>query len=475
MPTAKPGLKLYPAGSSYQKTHGPRANVARSSLAKGSRSSTSLEARDGQSDDKAWQDVDGSHREVSSEQIAPVPASTPVKAVTARARPTAPSSLDLFYPLRLVMRIVWMLVRLALPWFASLGVLLLAVLVAYVLARQFVQQAASGVTAVALLPTTLLRYSYCSTIGLGCDKPTKSSGWSESSSKSGPLKPEFIASTAHETSVRAGQALDLFQSFAHLGGPRSEGLSLHATPIWELANVVRWSTQLEERVFLSNELNSLGNGIRSVKDEIIKVNSQGHATFKWTLEDFSRLQQVIKQAQQSPHRYNENQMSSMVDKFFQRMDSKMGQLLDSLEKVIPLAEEVSAHSRLIRSTFSEADSTALATINQLSMSKFLPATTDRWKYLQLQKDLKMTNSSIETVGNLLHQLENTRDSLVAYRESVGQYKAAILGYHLSGISLTVESEVLALDSVMTDFRAVVADAKKSIDMAPAVAPADNGK
>ncbi|KAK4051825.1 hypothetical protein OIV83_002530 [Microbotryomycetes sp. JL201] len=452
MATTKPAVKVRPTSVSRRKG----TVVGRESPTRGCSSAqarTSLQSRrdhiaSDEDDESAWQDLKAGY----IHQDAPLG-----QPMALRAEPSSAAPLDLFRPLRLCGRLMWLLVRWTLPWIASSAVMVMLAFVAYLAARQALVQAISGVTSVVMLPATLLTRAYCSTIKYGCVDESLP----QSTRMTKPLAADFIATSAHETSLRAGQALDLFQSFADLGGPNSEGLALHSVPLWELSRVVRHGTNLDEREFLSNQLGNLGDGIRQLKDQIIKVNSQGHATFKWTLQDFTRLQQVIEQAQSSPEKYTEDEMSDLLSKFFERMDDKMGRLLESLEKVIPVAEKVSSHSRLIRETFSDADSSALAKLNQLSINKFIPHTTDRWKYLQLQKDLQMTNASVEVVGQLLFTLENTRDSLVAYRESVGHYKANIIGYYLSGMSLTVESEVKALGSVMKDFRLAIDKPKPS--------------
>ncbi|KAK4058459.1 hypothetical protein OIO90_000618 [Microbotryomycetes sp. JL221] len=379
----------------------------------------------------------------------------PRRVIHGRSSRSTYDAIDWFGPLRTVIKLVMFFLTFFFPYIASgLALLVFAVLVRTIVVNSLTSSV-STLTSAVMMPATFASHLYCSTIGIGCNKLKHKSNNSRSKSVSS----EFLGTTAHETTVRVEQAMDLFQALLALGGPDSAGLTLQPVAVWELSNMVRFS-KLEESSFVANELNTLGDSIRDVKDKIISVNAQGMNAFIWTVQDFSRLQDVIKLASANPGSYTEEQLSDMLEKFFARMDRVLGELLTSLDSVVPLAEKVSSHSRLIRSTLSEADSSALAERNTLSLYQFVPLHKDRWRKLQIDKDLRLTNASIDTVANLVRQVEHTRNGLLAYRESVGQYKAAIIGYHLSGLSLSAEHEVLALDSVMKDFKSTISEARR---------------
>lgn len=128
----------------------------------------------------------------------------------------------------------------------------------------------------------------CSTVGLGCSSVDRESA---------------VGGAARTARVQAAQALDLFDSVLSLG--RSDGGLHHVacvisslasgkgrgreadTPdclvkrIWELSVAVQHTSAFQNREFLSGQLQELGDMTRDVKDEVIRLNSQGLNSFTW--------------------------------------------------------------------------------------------------------------------------------------------------------------------------------------------------
>lgn len=71
----------------------------------------------------------------------------------------------------------------------------------------------------------------------------------------------------------------------------SVGLSLHPVEIWELSTAIRYSSGIEEKEFISDELASLGDSVREVKDLVIGLNAQGMNAFTWIVVSEKKLSQ----------------------------------------------------------------------------------------------------------------------------------------------------------------------------------------
>lgn len=56
-------------------------------------------------------------------------------------------------------------------------------------------------------------------------------------------------------------------------------LTVFLQRFWELGSAIKHSSQLPDRQFLGDEMKKLGDLTRNTQDKIIKVNSQGLATF----------------------------------------------------------------------------------------------------------------------------------------------------------------------------------------------------
>lgn len=91
------------------------------------------------------------------------------------------------------------------------------------------------------------------------------------------------AETARVATVRASNAVDIFQHLAQLADPDEPGLSLYPVEIWTLSAAVRHTTRLENREVLASELARLGDLTREVKDQVMGVNAMGQNSMVWIL------------------------------------------------------------------------------------------------------------------------------------------------------------------------------------------------
>ncbi|GJN87150.1 hypothetical protein Rhopal_000095-T1 [Rhodotorula paludigena] len=91
------------------------------------------------------------------------------------------------------------------------------------------------------------------------------------------------ASAARTAATRATHALDIFDHLVSLGSGDHAGHSLEPVAIWELATAVRYTSSLDDREFLSQQLSSLGDQSRDVKDHVISLNAQGLNAFNWVV------------------------------------------------------------------------------------------------------------------------------------------------------------------------------------------------
>lgn len=107
-----------------------------------------------------------------------------------------------------------------------------------------------------------------------------------------PPNLKLVSTAARTASLRAKHALTVFDHLIALGSEEdSVGLSLHPVEIWELSTAIRYSSGIEEKEFISDELASLGDSVREVKDLVIGLNAQGMNAFTWIVVSEKKLSQ----------------------------------------------------------------------------------------------------------------------------------------------------------------------------------------
>lgn len=102
-------------------------------------------------------------------------------------------------------------------------------------------------------------------------------------SRSSPSFELLSAGAARTAATRAHAALDVFEHLLSLGAGDNAGMSLEPVAIWELATAVRYTSSLDDRLFLSERLSELGDKSREVKDHVITLNAQGYNSFHWVV------------------------------------------------------------------------------------------------------------------------------------------------------------------------------------------------
>lgn len=97
-----------------------------------------------------------------------------------------------------------------------------------------------------------------------------------------PRNLNLVSGAARKAAYKGQQALTIFDHLLALGNEdTSSGLAMHPVEIWELSTAIRYSSGIEEREFISNELAALGDSVREVKDSVIGLNAQGMNAFIW--------------------------------------------------------------------------------------------------------------------------------------------------------------------------------------------------
>ncbi|SGY16552.1 BQ5605_C012g06907 [Microbotryum silenes-dioicae] len=330
-----------------------------------------------------------------------------------------------------------------------------------------------GKSLLLLLPSapsfTPLTTLYCSTIRLGCNR-------------SSPTQAEIdyqklVTQTTRTTAVKVEQAKDIFGSLLNLGdGSAGSAGALHPVEMWELATAVKYSG-LAERDFLGAQLNDLGNDVRSLKDNLIEVNSLGINSLTWVIHHFDRLQIIINKAHAEKESNKQNRrrrstvendrLSASIDEVYEQINFHLEAILDKLETTIPLSTRTSDRARQLFDELSREDRRIDEMRQESSpLMRFISesgalvvGTKSNFKARQLKKDYDLTRVSASSVSVLHRGLEETRTSLLEYKHGVGSYKASVIGYQLGGAGLDVDEEVEHLGKVMDDFKRTLQEVK----------------
>ncbi|GAA5988718.1 hypothetical protein JCM11641_005154 [Rhodosporidiobolus odoratus] len=271
------------------------------------------------------------------------------------------------------------------------------------------------------------------------------------------------AGAARTASLRARHAVDIFDHLVKLADPEeSVGLGLHPVECWELATAVRYTSTLDDREIISDQLSELGDLTRQVKEHVIGLNAQGMNAMIWIVHEFTRLEELLSRAPPSMSEKDTLAYTALLDSLFNRISTSLTALLTSLDQALPPATLASDSARQIFTALRRSESS-----RQLDWdenvdwgTKLLDAVTGENKLKMLRRDLDLARVSAGAVIGVWQALEGTRESLVGYSKHVGHFKAGVVGYHLSGHGLSVSDEVASLRTVMGEMRTVVAEARK---------------
>lgn len=103
-----------------------------------------------------------------------------------------------------------------------------------------------------------------------------------------------VSRITRSVSTSAKLASDIFDSVIGLGDPLN--LGLHQSEILELALAIQYSTTLDGKDALANQLWELSDVTRDVKDQVISLNSQGINTFSFIAYEVSELKSYSSQS-----------------------------------------------------------------------------------------------------------------------------------------------------------------------------------
>lgn len=195
----------------------------------------------------------------------------------------------------------------------------------------------------------------------------------------------------------------------------------------------------------------------------------------WILADFERVSEILQKSllsnpsssssnALSRPKLNAHSLETLVGGLIQKIDHDMSDIIRSLDIAIPLSAQASADAsqlaRALRSTNFDQTREADMQPALVSFLNSLKGGEPAWRQKQLQRDIKLSLTSIERVSGVRYALEKTRAGFVDYQKSIGYFKAGIVGAHLSG-GRTAAEELRALSAVMDNFRMTLAVAKRS--------------
>ncbi|KAL8286368.1 hypothetical protein RQP46_004385 [Phenoliferia psychrophenolica] len=267
---------------------------------------------------------------------------------------------------------------------------------------------------------------YCAKIGVGCN----SSDGDE----------DLVGGVARTVTVQATQALDLFDSVISLGKAEGVGSSLHHVAIWELA------------------LQELGDSTRAVRDSIIKLNSLALNSFTWILHEFDRLEELIERTHSRPSAATRATLDRLLAALYTKISDDLSSLLLSLDVGIQVSDQASDLGGRLIGALSSEHATIQREQEEIPIWKKL-VERQGWKGKQMARDLKLAEESVSGVKTLRHNLERARSSFLEFSENVGNFKAGIIGYSISGHGLSAEDEIISLRNVLSDFRRTLQEAK----------------
>ncbi|GAA5976557.1 hypothetical protein JCM10908_005546 [Rhodotorula pacifica] len=274
------------------------------------------------------------------------------------------------------------------------------------------------------------------------------------------------ASAAQSANERAHHALDVFDNLLRLSSPEgSSSLALEPVAIWELSAAVKYSSALDDRDFLADQLAQLGDLSRGVKDDIISLNAQGLNAFSFILNDFARLETLLSSVSTANKRVSAKDRADferLLEILFDRISDSLGSLLISLDKAIPTATLATDSAHRIFKSFEREKSAKTNEWEDLPWpSRLLDAAGSGSKKARLlRKDVELTEASAFAVRNVWKGLDKTRDALKSYQSNVGFYKAGLVGSHLAAHGLSLENEVEGLKGVMAQMRNALDQAKQ---------------
>ncbi|KAI8453147.1 hypothetical protein BY996DRAFT_4583567 [Phakopsora pachyrhizi] len=268
-----------------------------------------------------------------------------------------------------------------------------------------------------------------------------------------------LADISRAVSDTAKKSSDIFESVIKLSNPTD--LGLHQTEIWELGFAVKWSSKLEAKDLLAEQLSELGDLTRDVKDQMMDLNSEGINTFSSIAHEFSRIGDLIELVQTKKRSYTQETISKNLDLLFDHLSIELARLLNSVESSIPLAARSSNLGARVSERLMREHTNLLRLRNEQPLWKkiLLDPINSSPRSQQLSHDLSLTSESIKNLKNTWSRLEDVRSDLVNYRNNLAYFKASISGWHLADHGLTPEDELFTLRYVIKDFQGTIAKVK----------------
>lgn len=174
-------------------------------------------------------------------------------------------------------------------------------------------------------------------------------------------------------------------------------MTLIGTPpcrAWELATTIRYTSEIEDRVFISDTLSELGDGIRDVRDEVIDLNAQGINAFTWIEHEFSRIEHLLTDSKRP---ISNKKLEAMVDQLFAKINTDLNDMLRSLDRAIPLATRTSDLGRRVFGRLALEQSELQRERDKKGTVGAFLGEMAGWKGKQLRRDLELCRRSSDGV------------------------------------------------------------------------------
>ncbi|OAV91360.1 hypothetical protein PTTG_08040 [Puccinia triticina 1-1 BBBD Race 1] len=269
---------------------------------------------------------------------------------------------------------------------------------------------------------------------------------------------EEIGRIAKTLSSTTAKASNVFKSISHLSNPTN--LKIYQTEIWELTFAIQYSSNLEEKDVMAEELWELGGMTGKLKDKVIELNGKAINSFSSIAHEFARVGQVIQLVSNGKNSYSINTIQKNLQLAFSNFDWELKRLIDSIEDSIPLASRTASLGlQVLERIHKERYALQSFQDDQPLWRKLLDQTTKGGK--RLKRDLTLTARSIHTARALHTGLEEIRSDLVSYRNHVSHFKAAISGWHLADHGLTAEDELHSMETTINQLCETISSAKRN--------------
>lgn len=243
--------------------------------------------------------------------------------------------------------------------------------------------------------------------------------------------------------------------------------------IWQIGAMMTYGTQQDMGV--GEQVIKLGDYSRDLMDQLSFIDSTSVDKFSWIQWEFSRLLLSLS----STHPPSPSQLSKTLHHLLYRITSTLDTLHSLTSQSTIHATRASALGRevwlklqsLQRDHQMELDEApawrrgALGEAVSRGKRALVGGPLSRGEIMK--RNLMVTQETIKTISSLVRALENTRRTIMGFRDQIGMFDASIMGFHLAagaeeeegGLGLGPEEELRILGEVINGFGTAVGQEK----------------